>query len=110
MLLNLPPRQVFLFLGEKKKKSKRTNLFKVVDFVQFREFVQLDVACSTKQMQATQICAVSSTASEARFFDPERQPQRELRRPLAQTARGTPPKIKAVADPVFPSCVASQAT
>ena len=50
-------------------------------FVQFGEFVQLDVACPMKPKQTAQTCALSSTASEARSINLERQGHRSGRSP-----------------------------
>ena len=50
-------------------------------FVQFGEFVQLDVACPMKSKQTPQTCALSSTASEARSIYLERQGHRSGRSP-----------------------------
>ena len=70
-----------------------------------------------KPKQATQTCALSSTASEARFLNLERHgpPERsqpKYRRPLARSRPPTAPKRKneAVANPVFSSPFASQTT
>ena len=48
-------------------------------FFQFGEFVQLDEACPMKPKQITQTCALSSTASEARSINLERQGHRSGR-------------------------------
>ena len=50
-------------------------------FVRFGEFVQLDVACPMKPKQTVQTCALSSTASEARSINLERQGHRSGRSP-----------------------------
>ena len=50
-------------------------------FVQFGEFVQFDVACPTKPKQTTQTYYLSSTASEARSINLERQGHRSGRSP-----------------------------
>ena len=50
-------------------------------FIQFGEFVQLDVAYPMKPKQTTQNCALSSTASEARSINLERQGHRSGRSP-----------------------------
>ena len=50
-------------------------------FVQFGEFVQLDVACSMKPKQTTQTYALSSIASEVRSSNLERQSHRSGRSP-----------------------------
>ena len=66
--------------------------------LQFGEFVQLDVACPMKPKQTTQTCASSSTASEARFINLERQGHRSGRsprpEPLAQSTPPTAPEKK----------------
>ena len=59
------------------KKSSFTFSFDF--FVQFGEFVQLDVACPMKPKQTTQTYALSSTASEARSINLERQGHRSGR-------------------------------
>ena len=58
------------------KKSFWTSFYFLV---QLGELVQLDVACSMKLKQATQTCALGSTASEARFINLERQGHRSGR-------------------------------
>ena len=50
-------------------------------FVQFGEFVQLDVGRPMKPKQTTQTCALSSTASETRSINLERQGHRSSRSP-----------------------------
>ena len=54
-------------------------------FVQYGEFVQLEVACPMKLKQTTQTSAASSTASEARSINFERQGHRRGRSPPAAT-------------------------
>ena len=61
------------------KKSSWTFSFDF--FVQFGEFVQLDVACPMKSKQTAQTCALSSAASEARSINLERQGHRSGRSP-----------------------------
>ena len=55
--------------------------FSFAFFVQFGEFVQLDVACPMKPKQTTQTYALSSIASEARSSNLERQSHRSGRSP-----------------------------
>ena len=50
-------------------------------FVQFGEFVQVDVACPMKPKQTTQTYALSSTASVARTMNLERNGHRSGRSP-----------------------------
>ena len=50
-------------------------------FVQFGEFVQLDVACPMKPKKTTQTCALSWTALEARSIKLERRGHRSGRSP-----------------------------
>ena len=91
------------------KFDKPSWTFSFYFFVQFREFVQLHVACPVKPKQTTQTCALSSTASEARSINLERQGHRSgrSRRPdglyIAQSRPPTAPqkKNKAVANPAF---------
>ena len=62
-------------------------------FVQFGEFVQLDVACPMKPKQTTQTYTLPSTASEARSINLEKQGHRSGRspRPDGPLAQSRPP-------------------
>ena len=87
------------------KKSSFTFSFDF--FVQFGEFVQLDVACPMKPKQTTQTYALSSTASEARSINLERQGHRSGRSPRPDGPWRRVDRLrrlkksKAVANPVF---------
>ena len=86
-------------------------------FFQFGEFVQLDVACPMKPKQTTQICALSSTSSEARSINLDRQGHRSgcSARPdgpyVAQSRPPTAPqRYQGHRKPSFSSLFASQTT
>ena len=55
------------------KFDKSFGTFSFDFFVQFGKFVLLDVACPMKPKQTAQTCVLSSTSSEARSIDLERQ-------------------------------------
>ena len=69
--------QTIIFEIRKSKESLRTSF--ALRVIHFGDFVHPDVACAMKSKQATQIRAVSSTASEARSIIPERQDHRSSR-------------------------------
>ena len=125
---NLPPigrlvnNELGIFKGDSKTPNSITSIFgpPLSDFFLLRylfgEFVQLDVACCMKLNQTTQICALSSTASEVRSINLHRQDHRSGRsaRPDGLSHREDRPrdliKNHDRREPVFSSLFASQTT